>query len=50
MTNNVLILNSDKTDILLIGPKNSSQNILDYNLNLDGCNVTFSTVKNLVLY
>ncbi len=29
MTNNFLLLNSDKTEILLIGPKNSTQNILD---------------------
>ncbi len=42
-----LLLNSDKTEILLIGPKNSTQNLLDYNLQLDGCNVTSSTVKNL---
>ena len=47
MTRNVLLLNSDKTEILLIGPKNSTQNLLDYNLQLDGCNVTSSTVKNL---
>ncbi len=47
MTNNFLLLNSDKTEILLIGPKNSTQNLLDYNLQLDGCTVTSSTVKNL---
>ncbi len=47
MTNHFLLLNSDKTEILLIGPKNSTQNILDHNLQLDGCNVTSSTVKNL---
>ncbi len=40
MTSNFLLLNSDKTEILLIGPKNSTQNLLDYNLQLDGCNVT----------
>ncbi len=45
MTNNCLLLNSDKTEILLIGPKNSTQNLLDYNLQLDGCTVTSSTVK-----
>ncbi len=45
MTNNFLQLNSDKTEILLIGPKNSTQNILDYNLQLDGCTVTSSTVE-----
>ncbi len=47
MTSNFLLLNSDKTEILLIGPKNSTQNLLDYNLQLDGCNVTSSKVKNL---
>ncbi len=45
MTNNFLLLNSDK--IFLIGPKNSTQNLFDHNLQLDGCPVTFSTVKNL---
>ncbi len=47
MTNNFLLLNSDKTDILLIGLKNSTQNLLDHNLQLDRCTVTSSTVKNL---
>ncbi len=47
MTSHFLLLNSDKTEILLIGPKNSTQNLLDHNLQLDGCNVTSSTVKNL---
>ncbi len=47
MTNNFLLLSSDKTEILLIGPKNSTQNILDHNLQLDGCTVTSSTVNNL---
>ncbi len=47
MTSNFLLLNSDKTEILLIGPKNSTQNLLDHNLQLDGCTVSSSTVKNL---
>ncbi len=47
MTNNFLLLNSDKTEILLIGPKNCTQNILDHNLKLDGCTLTSSTVKNM---
>ncbi len=47
MTNHFLLLNSDKTEILLIGPKNSTQNLVDYNLHLDGYTVTSSTVKNL---
>ncbi len=45
MTNTFLLLNSDKTEILLIGPKNSTQNLLDHNLQLDGWTVTSSTVK-----
>ncbi len=40
MTNHFLLLNSDKTEILLIGSKNSTQNILDYNLQLDRYTVT----------
>ncbi len=47
MTNIFLLLNSDKTEILIIRPKNSTQNLLDFNLQLDGCPVTSSTVKNL---
>ncbi len=47
MTNNFLLLNSDKTEILLIGPKNSTKNILDHNLQLDGCTVISFTFKNL---
>ncbi len=46
MPNNVLLLNSDKTEILLIGPKNSTQNLLDHNLQLDGYTV-IPLVKNL---
>ncbi|KAI2667356.1 putative RNA-directed DNA polymerase from transposon BS [Labeo rohita] len=47
MTNNFLLLNSNKTEILLIGPKNNTQNLLTYNLQLDGCTVTSTTVKSL---
>ncbi len=47
MTNNFLLLNSDKTEILLTGPKNRTQNILDHNLQLDGCTVTSSAIKNV---
>ncbi len=46
-TNNVFLLNSEKTEILFIGPKNSTQNLLDYNLQLDGYPVISSTVKNM---
>ncbi len=47
MTNNFLLFNSDKREILLIGPKNSTHNLLDHTLQLDGYTVTSSTVKNL---
>ncbi len=47
MTNHFLLLNSDKKEILLTGPKNSTHNLLDYKLHLDGCTVTSATVKNL---
>ncbi len=53
MTNNFLLLNTDKTEISLIGPKNSTQNILYHNLQLDDTSsttVTSSTVKIWVLY
>ncbi len=45
MTNHFLLLHSDKTEILLIGPKNSTQNLLDFNLQLDLYTVTSSTVN-----
>ncbi len=42
MTNNFF-----QIEILLIGPKNRTHNILDLNLQLDGYTVTSSTVKHL---
>ncbi len=50
MTNTFLLLNSDKTEILHIGPKHSSQNLLDYNSQLDGCPATSYMSKIWVLY
>ncbi len=48
MTRNFLLLNSDKTEVLLIGPKNHPQNLLQNNFNIEGCPVTLSTtVKDL---
>ncbi|KAF7705545.1 hypothetical protein HF521_020831, partial [Silurus meridionalis] len=42
---NFLLLNSNKTEMLLIGAKTSTQN---FNLHLEGCTVTISsTVKDL---
>ncbi|MGL4813803.1 MAG: RNA-directed DNA polymerase, partial [Enterobacter sp.] len=48
MTYNFLMLNSNKTEILIIEPKRSNQNTLGYNLPINGCTVVpSSTVKNL---
>ncbi len=47
MTNNFLLLNLDMTEILLIGPKHFTHNLLNHSLQLDGFTVTSSTVKNL---
>jgi len=48
MTWNFLLLNSDKTEVILIGPKNYPQNLLQYNFNLEACPITLSTaVKDL---
>ncbi|KAF7695261.1 hypothetical protein HF521_006984, partial [Silurus meridionalis] len=48
MTHNFLQLNSDMTEILLIGPKTSTQKLQHFNLHLDGCSVATSlTVKDL---
>ncbi len=47
MTNNFLLLNSEKTEVLIIGPKNQCNN-LEHCLTLDGCSLNSSTsVRNL---
>ncbi len=43
----IILSYSIQTEILLIGPKNSTQNLLDHNLQLKWCPVPSSTVKNL---
>ena len=47
MAANVLLLNSDKTEMLVLGPK-KQRYILDLPINLDGCTVVSNkTVKDL---
>ncbi len=47
MTNNFLLLNSEKT-VLIIGPKTPTSNNLEHCLTLDGCSVdSSSSVRNL---
>ncbi len=43
MTNNFLLLNSEKTEVLIIGPKTSTCNNLEHCLTLDGCFVDSSS-------
>ncbi len=48
MTNNFLLLNSEKTEVLIIRPKNHTSNNLEHCLTLDGCSLdSSSSVRNL---
>ena len=48
MAANVLLLNSDKTEMLVQGPKNQRDLLLNLEINLDGCTVISNkTVKDL---
>ena len=48
MTNNFLLLNPNKTEVLLLGPKAERSQLSKFELNLDGHTVIPSnTVKNL---
>ncbi len=48
MTSNFLLLNSEKTEVLIIGPETSASNNLEHCLTLDGCSVnSSSSVRNL---
>ncbi len=51
MTSNFLLLNSEKTEVLIIGPKTPTSNNLEHCLTLDGCSVnSSSSVRNLGCY
>ncbi len=51
MTSNFLLLNSEKTEVLIIRPKTSACNNLEHCLTLDGCSVdSSSSVRNLGWY
>ena len=39
MAENVLLLNSDKTEMLVLGPKKQRDLLLNLTINLDGCTV-----------
>ncbi len=43
MTSNFLLLNSEKTEVLIIGPKYPTCNNLEHYLTLDGCSVNSSS-------
>ncbi len=48
MTNNFLLLNYEKTEVLIIEPKNHPSNNLEHCLTLDGCSLDCSSsVRNL---
>ncbi len=48
VTSNFLLLNSEKTEVLIIGPKTPTSNNLEHGLTLDGCSVdSSSSVRNL---
>ena len=44
MAQNFLLLNSDKTEIMVVGPKSLRQNLSAYMLNTDGISITSSAV------
>ena len=48
MAANFLLLNSDKTEMLILGPKKQRDLLLNLTINLDGCTVVENkTVKDL---
>ncbi len=48
MPNHFLLLNSEKTEVLIIGPKNHTSKNLEHGLTLDGCSLdSSSSVRNL---
>ncbi len=50
MTSNFLLLNSEKIEVLIIGPKTHTSNNLEHCLTLDGCSAdSSSSVRNLAV-
>ncbi len=48
MTNNFLLLYSEKREVLINGPKNPTSHNLEHHLTLDGCSLdSSSSVRNL---
>ena len=48
MTNNVLLLNTDKTEVMIVGPKHLRMTLFSHLLTLDGMSLTSNTsVKDL---
>ena len=47
MAANVLLLNSIKTEMLVLGPKKQRDLLLDLIINPDGCTISNKTVKDL---
>ena len=48
MTQNFLLLNSDKTEIMVVGPKSLRHNLSAYMLNIDGISITsIAVIKDL---
>ena len=45
MAANFLLLNSDKTEMLVLGPKKQRDLLLNLTINLDGCTVVCTTIK-----
>ena len=50
MAQNFLLLNSDKTEIMVVGPKSLRHNLSAYMPNIDGISITSSAVILVLLW